>query len=122
MDEDDVIDNIKPAKTEALDTPPEEFYNQPDSIYVKLQYFEDTDMFRFEVKNELLSKFDKENVPPKIMSLCAYIRGMVELALAEPHLTASIGIKAMNAEVDNAPDGLSDEQKDLFNTTPAGNA
>lgn len=116
------LDDVKPSKIDPIDTPPEEFYNQDDSIYIRLQYFKDTDFFKFEVKNELLQHYDPNDVPSKIMSLCAYIRGMVEVAMTNPYSISMIGVKAMNMDEIDEDETLTEEQKSLFKYKTMGNA
>lgn len=119
MDED-----IETQHTKPIDTPPEEFYNQPDSIYVRLQYFEDTDRFRLEVKNEILAKYStEEELPAHIMALCAFVRGMLEVSINRASLVTSVGVQAINAEnMILARDGMSPEQKILLDTETKGSA
>lgn len=122
MGEDD-LENINTLQTVAQDSPNTEFYNQSDSIYIRLQYFEDTDMFRFEVKQPIINKYrEDEELPRNIMSLLSLVRGMLEITLQRPQVVATIGSKAINNEIaEQEMEGMSEEQRDLLRT-PQGTA
>lgn len=123
IDDNDIreLDEIETNKTRPVDSDPKTFYNQDDSIYVRLQFFRNEDVFRFEVKNELLATYDVDRVPHSVISISNYVRGMVEFAMAFPAQCRYLGERAVNNEIINNDTSLSVDEKDLLNH-PVGNA
>ena len=117
------INDIETQRTEPRDTPAEEFYGKNDSCYVRIQFCEEQNGYRFEVKNELMSRYnDGDEVPNDIKALTAFIRGMLEVALANPHEMYVLGNRAMNNDVIAQTEGLTDEQRKLLMEEPLGKA
>ncbi len=110
-------------KVEARELKPEDFYGQADCCYVRLKYNAEIDAFKFEVKNELLEKYEANAVIPKgILSVAAFVRGMLEFALAYPHQMYRVGMTAMNADMMDNMGDMSAEQKALLMGDMEGSA
>jgi hypothetical protein len=103
---------------------PKEFYGQGDSVYIKVTYIEDKDAFKFDVKNEIIEQHygDTDILPPPMVSLSAFIRGMLECALSAPHQMYSIGVRAINADLVSNMSDLTDEQRKLLMGNVEGSA
>lgn len=108
--------------TKPMDTPPAEFYGKEDSCYVKFQYNAETEMFRVEVRNELLHALGPQEPPEGIKTLTAFVRGMLEIALNNPHEVYRVGIIAINEDVIRMSDDIPEDQRNLLSGKPAGNA
>lgn len=97
-----------------------EFYEQPDSIYIRLQYIEDKDAFKFTICNQLaLSGIEPTN---SLMIMDALARGAIETLITNPKSLYALGVvDQMRQEVLTSKD-YTDDQKKLFDMEPKGNA
>ena len=123
-DQDDPT-HISTQKSRPIVAPPEEFYGQPDSIYIRVQWNPDISggAFSFLVRNELIHNLkDDEELPEEVAKLGAFVRGMLEMAMAFPSKCFEVGCSAQNAEIIAETDGLTEEQKDLLMGQPKGSA
>lgn len=116
-------DNIQTQHSKPLLVSKEEFYGQPDSIYVRVSWNELLQGFNFTVRNELIYALEPDQeVPDEIMKLGAFVRGMLELSMAFPSKCFEVGMQAQSNDLINDLDGLSDEQKALLHGMPQGRA
>lgn len=135
LEDDDIarelnIEDVEPKASKPIDSTPEEFYNRDDSFYIRLQYFEENEHFKFEVKNPIMNKYEKnEDVPQYLWSLCAFIRGIVEVAMSNPQMLTHLGVKAINADASREvleeqvdTEGLTEGQIALLHSSAKGNA
>ncbi len=96
---------------------PEEFYNNPYSIYVRLTYHPDKDGYNALVFNQMKS----ENMDENAVRLAILARGLAELALDAPTEVFNVGYQAvLNDTIDTSTE-LNDEEKDLLKN-PVGSA
>lgn len=117
------VDEIKTQHTKEMHSTPEEYYNKPDCIYLRLQWFPERESFQFEIKNELLRGFKEgEPIPADIYKLMCFIRGTAEFALAYPNRMYELGAHAQNMEKIANAEELSDMQKDLLSGPVMGRA
>ena len=114
----------EPFKVEPREFTPEEFYGNEDSVYIRVKYFKETDAFKFDVKSEIIEQNYKEDepLPQSIVSLTAFVRGMLEFALHYPHQMYRVGNQAMQADMIANMGDLTDEQKKLLMGNTEGSA
>ena len=125
MDDDDKDITVEPKLTTPMELPPEEFYNNPDSIYVRVKWDDSEKGFAITVRNELWYKYEEDpsKIPDELVKLSAYVRGMIELGLAFPTRAYAIGVEAVNQDtIFRETEGMSEEQKELLRGEMKGNA
>ncbi len=87
---------------------PEEFYNDKNSVYVRLTYIKETDSYTVMMNNEI----DLENADENAIKIALICRGLLELVKQEPSAVFEIGYKA----------AIKDQAMDELINNPKGNA
>jgi len=116
---------VKTQHTEPMEIPPEEFYGNPNSIYIRVLWSDEEKGFAITVRNELWYKYEQDptQIPDELVRLSAFVRGMIELGLTYPSNAYTIGTYAINNDlIQRETEGMSDLQKTLLRGEPFGNA
>ncbi len=97
------------------------FYNDPNSIYIKLTYCPKINSFKFEVKNCLIEQFTPETVPEHVLGLTNLVKGMVAVSIDNAGEMRRIGETIYNAEILENTD-MEEKHKNLLRGNMKGNA
>lgn len=98
----------EPTKLIPLEIKSEEFYKQPDSFYIRIQWLPEEQGYKFQVWNELLGNEDLAEGAKLVLALG---RGMVECCIQDPRYFYMTGLKAM--QLDMLSDSLSEERQKM---------
>ena len=103
-----------------LETKPEEFYNQPDSVYLRIQYVPNVRGYKFEVWNQLYhSLADINDLQDDHKMMMTLARGLAEIVMSDPQTVYNVGSNAQNRDFIHHNPELSDDEKKMF-ATPQG--
>ncbi len=95
----------------------EEFYNQKDSAYLRVQYLNEKEGFRIIMRNEALLSKEVETEHGVMIGNIA--RGMLELAYSDPAYVHSLGKHCLSQDIMRASsDNLSEEHKKVWLSEP----
>lgn len=110
---------IKPTE----DANPELFYSQGDSAYIRIQWVNDVQGFKFSVRNQLYHNTESEKALDEgAVALSTLVRGMVEIALQSTGTVYQIGKDAQNRDfIALNTQNMSDKEK-LMLSDPQGRA
>lgn len=122
-DQDDETPIVTQRST-PIENNPEAFYNQTDSVYIRVKWNENVKGFSFSVRNELFMNAisNQLEIDDNVSNLGAFVRGLIELGMAFPSKCYTVGLQALNQDAIANSKGLSDAQKDLLSGEPQGHA
>ena len=120
------VENEIPERTHVLhymEVTPEEYYNQPDCAYIRLQYIPEGEGIKFQVRNEMFYAHTPETLPEGMVKLATFLRGMLETALVYPYNVYQMGQEAQQLDmIDQQTTDMAKDQRDLLKGEPMGNA
>lgn len=105
----------------------EAFYAQGDSAYIRIQWLEDKQGFRFSVRNQIVYDISEREgpeaeVPHGAVALGTLIRGLCELGITQTDAVYMLGKEAQKRDYFHMlTEDLSNEEKVLL-SKPKGNA
>lgn len=103
-----------------LETKTEDFYNQADSVYLRIKYVPEVRGYKFEVWNQLFQSLQNiEDLNDDHRMMMTLARGLAEIIMINPQQVYDVGQIAQNRDFIHHNDGLTDEQKKLF-SNPQG--
>lgn len=106
-----------------LDETPEQFYNQTDSAYLRIQYVPEVKGFKFTVRNESYhSLSDASQVDEGLAALSTLIRGLAEVGLNNTGDVYQIGLQAQREDymLLNTEEIENEEHRDMMLGEPKG--
>lgn len=101
-----------------LDITAEEFYNNTDSIYIRLTHLPSEHGFKVAMFNQI----DVKAVNDELIFMATLARGLCEAVLTYPSDMFELGKAAQDKDIEEIKEHMTPEQRELMDIETKGNA
>jgi hypothetical protein len=89
------------------------FYNDKDSIYIRVTYMPEYGGYRVTMFNEITAEEGSEHID-NVVKLFVLARGLAEIALVDPQYAFEVGYNVQASDAIDLAEGLTDDEKELL--------